>query len=555
MNARSCSNMKDAAGLFVAALAVLVGILGGTEPDGGLCVDGSCFAVFRHPGDFASAQRHCEERNGHLMAAGSSGSRDVLAQLLRNSSGRFWIGLHRSTGCPNATSPLKGYEWTAEDAQGDSADWAPSFDGSCSSPRCVAVSEADRLRWVQEPCDAPVTGFLCEYHFAYSCESIAIDGEAPTYDTPLGFGGGGLHSLPPGSIAALTPSKRKFVCSESWVEAPWSCEILEGGCEHQCATNDEHEPSCSCPPGLSVNPANGITCEVDALDPCARLRCEFACLEGDDGAHACACDRGFTLAPDGRSCVDFDDCSDERQCPGDNSRCVNTVGGFRCECQGGFKLTDGSCVDRDECASAPCEHMCDNTPGSYKCSCSGGYRVDPLDANKCELHCGKKECVAECDPNDRRQCYCPDGYISDERKDHTWCVDLDECGDSYCEHGCRNTYGGYVCSCRKGFTLVNEVFCVRNEDEDEEREGSGEAATIPNAPAVTPHEVAPTRQPSAVTVGGLVAIIVCCVLVVVVVVFLSQHILNKKGKVERGAASKAADGGETHSLHGMGSEA
>ncbi|XP_077366584.1 thrombomodulin-like [Festucalex cinctus] len=548
--------MKDATRLFVAALAVLAGRLGGTEPDGGFCAESSCFAVFRHSGDFPSARDHCKERDGLLMAVRSSWSRDVLSQLLRNFSGRFWIGLHRLSGCPDETSRLKGYEWLTKDDESGFDDWAPDFNSSCSAPRCVTVSDVDGLQWVQEACDARVAGFLCEYHFAYSCERL--EEPALKYSTPLGFGGDGEHllSLPPGSIATLMPSNVKLVCAETWLKAPWSCEIREGGCEHRCVVDDEHQPACSCPPGFSVNQVNDITCDVGAEDHCARLGCEFACLaEEDGGAYSCACDHGFKLAPDGRSCVDFNDCSDERQCPGENFRCVNTVGGFKCECERGFKMAGGLCVDQDECASAPCEHRCENTHGSYKCFCFDRYKVDPQDTNKCKLHCGKEECVAECDPNDKYQCYCPDGYIAEERKDHTVCIDMDECADSYCEQGCKNTYGGYVCSCRKGFNLVNVVFCVRNEDEDEEAEASGEAATTPNAPTVTSHEVAPTQQPSAVTVGGLVAIIVCCVLVVVVVVFLSQHVLNKRGKEEREATYKAPDGGETHSLQGMGSEA
>ncbi|KAM9778703.1 thrombomodulin-like [Syngnathus typhle] len=557
LNARSCSNMKDATGLFVAVLAVLVGRLDGLDPDGGLCVESRCFAVFHHSCDFPSAQDHCKERNGLLMTVSLSESRDVLPKLLMNFSGQFWIGLHRLTACPNATSRLEGYEWMTKDTGSDFDNWAPSFDSDCTSPRCVIVSDVDELQWVQEPCDSPrVTGFLCEYHFESFCSTIDVfQVGTPVYTTPLGFGGDDLLSVPPGSIVTLETTKRKFVCAETWLQAPWSCEILEGGCEHKCAVDDAYKPSCSCPPGFSINPLNDISCEVDAGDACARLRCAYACLDGDDGAPpSCACDHGFKLAPDGRSCVDINDCSDERQCPGEHFRCVNTVGGFKCECEVGFKMMSGLCVDQNECGSAPCEHMCENNLGSYKCSCYDGYKVDPLDTSKCELHCGKEECIAECDPNDKYQCYCPDGYIAEEREDHTVCIDIDECGDNYCDHGCKNTYGSYVCSCRKGFTLVNEVFCERNEDEDEEGEGSGESATT-TIPTVTPHEVAPTQQPSAVTVGGLVAIIVCCVLFVVLVVFLCQHILSKRGKMESEAAYKDPDGGEAHSLHGMGSEA
>ncbi|XP_057679120.1 thrombomodulin-like [Corythoichthys intestinalis] len=542
--------MKDATVLFVAVLAVLVGGLGGTDPYGQGCIENQCFAVFSQPGDFTSAQKHCKDRNAVLATVRSSTANVLMTSIISgNISGQFWIGLHRSTNCPNQNSHLRGYEWVIKDGESDYENWVPTFDGGCSSPRCVTVSERDGFRWAQESCDARVSGFLCEYNLESGCARLEGEGDAVEYKTHVGFSGNDLLLLPSGAIATITPSGVKYICSTGiWQQGPWSCEIHDGGCEHDCAVDARHQPFCSCPLGFSVNPVNNLTCEVDLDDPCGRYGCAFACLVGSDGAPSCVCDHGFKLAPDGKSCVDFNDCSDERQCPGENFRCVNTVGGFKCECDAGFKMMGGSCVDLDECASAPCEHLCHNTHGSYKCSCYEGYKMDPQDSSKCKLHCGKQECVAECDPNDKYQCYCPDGYVAEEREDHTVCIDLDECANYFCDKGCKNTYGGFVCFCPKGFTLEKEVFCVRNEDEDED-EGSGDAATSPYPPTVTPHEVAPTRRPSAVTTGGLVAIIVCVVIVVVAMVFFCQYIMNQRGKAGGDATSKAPHGEESHSLH------
>nr|XP_057946543.1 thrombomodulin-like [Doryrhamphus excisus] len=549
--------MEDVTGLLVAVLLVLAGRLGGTEPNGGSCFGKQCYAVHRRAGDFTSAQNQCKEQNGHLMTVGSQSTHDALVALLGNASGHFWIGLHRPIRCPDATLGLKGYEWVTEDGESVFNNWAETFDRSCSSPRCVTVSAEDGFRWTQKRCDARVSGFLCAYSFDYACTRLNEEeaaGEYVIYTNPLGLGEEGLHSLPPGSTAIRMPSELKHVCFfQKWLQAPWSCEIFQGGCEHKCIAGPDHQPSCYCPPGLSIHPVNKVTCEEDPDGPCTRLGCEHACLEDPHGAHLCMCGHGFELASDGRSCVDFNDCTDERQCPGENFRCVDTAGGYRCVCEDGFKLTGGVCVDQDECASAPCEHMCHNTPGSYRCSCYEGYIEDTHSANTCKLHCGKEECKAECDPNDQYQCFCPDGYIAEERLDGTVCIDMDECAFAYCEHRCKNTYGSFKCSCRKGFALVDEVFCKRkSEDEDEEWEGSGEALTSPSASTLTPN-VGPTGQPSAVTVGGLVGIIVCCVFVVVLVVFLAQHLLKKRGKMEREATLKASGGGggEAHSLHKM----
>lgn len=286
-----------------------------------------------------------------------------------------------------------------------------------------------------------------------------------------------------------------------------------------------------------------------AQDPCLSLRCTHACYKNGD-SYACTCDHGFKLARDGRSCVDFNDCTDERQCPGENFMCVNTVGGFQCVCEDGYRMTGTLCVDVNECASAPCEHICTNTPGSYKCSCYDGYKEDPKSPNRCRLHCGEEECPAECDPNDQFQCYCPDGYISEERGQDTFCIDIDECASFHCDQGCKNTFGSYVCSCYPGYTLDGVFRCVKNEDDtdaDGGSEGSG-AATTPNiitTPSVPYPD--PTRQPSGVTVGGLVGIIVCTVFFIVLVVFLAHHILSGRGKMESAAALKAPEG-EAHGL-------
>lgn len=362
--------------------------------------------------------------------------------------------------------------------------------------------------------------------------------------TLMGFGGENLLSLPPGSIATRMPSELKYVCfSQQWLQAPWSCEIGEGGCEYKCAVDPRQVPSCYCPPGQSVNPANKVTCEVGVEDPCLALGCQHVCYASGD-SHACTCDHGYKLAADGRSCADFNDCTDQRQCPGDNFVCVNTEGGFACVCRDGYATaTGGLCVDENECVSAPCEHECANTAGSYTCSCYDGYEVDPAAPDRCKLHCGKEECPAECDPNDAYQCYCPEGYVSEQRGDHTFCIDFDECEYLYCAQHCENTFGGYVCSCSPGYTLVGEYSCVKSEEE--------EATSPASVPTSTPHvpHPDPTKRPSGVPAGGLVGIIVCTALSIVLLVCLAHHILNRRarGKMETSGALKAEED-EAHGL-------
>ncbi|CAJ1077191.1 thrombomodulin [Xyrichtys novacula] len=523
------SNMVDVKGLVFIFLTLLMERSGALKPDGGYCIENQCFTVFQDPSDYPTSRDQCRDLGGHLMTVRSPVSHDILSNLLGKSKGRFWIGLHLPTGCPDLTTELRGFQWVTKDSESEFSDWVPDFDSSCSSLRCVSVSQEEDFKWMQEPCDAHGAGFLCEHTVKEPCKSLAVtDKDTVIYNSSLGFQAENLPSAPPGSIAIRMPAETKYVCfSEQWVQAPWSCEIQDGGCEYKCSVNSEKEPTCYCPPGHTINPANGVTCEVSAEDPCLNLHCMHACSQEGD-IHKCVCHHGYKLAPDGRSCVDFDDCKDERQCPGENFKCVNTPGDFQCVCKDGYKLTGGACVDVDECVSAPCEHLCANSPGNYTCSCYDGYKEDPEEPHKCKLYCGKEECDAECDPNNMYQCYCPDGYIAEERGDKTVCIDIDECVFFYCDQECENTFGSYVCGCSRGFTLEGKYKCVKNEDDTDE-DGSGTGATTPpSIPPVTYPN--PTKRPSGLSPGGLAGIIICIAIFIVLVVFLAHHILCGRDK-------------------------
>ncbi|CAN9507788.1 unnamed protein product [Ophioblennius macclurei] len=545
--------MKDVSGPFLLFLVFLVGRASGLGPSSGYCINNQCFTVFRQPSTFVEAQDKCMELGGHLMTVRTSVSHDILFILLGNYTENFWIGLHLFSGCPDSPDVLRGFLWVTKDPESDFSNWLPAFDSSCSAPRCVSVSQESDFKWTQEPCAQRAAGFLCEHTFRNPCSRLNLQpGESATYATPLGFGGEDLLSMMPGSLATRLPVENKYLCfSGQWIQAPWNCEISEGGCEYKCAMDPNNLPSCYCPRGQSVNPDNKVTCEEHVTDdPCLALRCAHACYEEENGTYACTCEHGFQLAEDGRSCVDFNDCRDERQCPGENFMCVNTVGDFECVCRAGYQLSGELCVDVDECAQAPCEHDCINSLGSYECTCFPGYRENPASPDKCELYCGMQECRAECDPNDRFQCYCPSGYISEERGQDVFCIDIDECAFFYCDQNCVNTYGGYQCSCNAGYTLVEEFKCVRSDDEDADggQEGSGVPTdpNIPTTPVVIP-QPGPTKKPSGVSPGGLVGIIVCTAFFVVLVVFAVHHLLNRRGKAGGAGALKAAEG-EAHGL-------
>lgn len=568
-------------------LLLLTGPAGGVKPSSGFCLGRQCFSLFTdNLATFELADNECERIGGRLMSVRSSAAFDALRShvsrhqdkvfshsaaahdALRPNVSRhhLWIGLHLPSGCPDPTAELRGYRWVAgatggDDDASDFSHWGATFDSGCSAQRCVAVSTREDYSWTQESCSDRKFGFLCEHSYSDdACTRVdAALGESVTYTTPLGYGGEDLLSVPPGSTATLLPLRTAHICfSGRWMQAPWSCDVLDGGCEHMCASGTHLEPSCYCPEGQSVNPANNVTCQK-AQGPCAALRCDHACQRSGDGVYACACDQGFRLARDGRTCVDVNECSDKRHCPAENTRCVNTADGFECVCANGFRAAAGGrCVDTDECATAPCEHRCTNTHGSYRCSCYEGYIAVPEEPHRCQLHCGLEECPAECDPNDGSQCYCPEGYVAEERSSGTYCIDMDECSFFACDQGCKNTYGGHVCSCDRGFTLVDGFRCKKLADEDLDLDGgwegggSGDVTHIPGIITASPatQTNSPTRPPSRMSVGVLVATLACVVLVVALLVFLVYYFL---GRTESASALKGAS--EAHGLHRVASDA
>nr|XP_054296281.1 von Willebrand factor C and EGF domain-containing protein isoform X9 [Pongo pygmaeus] len=125
----------------------------------------------------------------------------------------------------------------------------------------------------------------------------------------------------------------------------------------------------------------------------------------------------------GIRCTDIDECVTS-SCEG---HCVNTEGGFVCECGLGMQLSADrhSCQDTDECLGTPCQQRCKNSIGSYKCSCRTGFH----------LHGNRHSCV------DVNECRRPL-----ERR--------------VCHHSCHNTVGSFLCTCRPGFRLrADRVSC------------------------------------------------------------------------------------------------
>ncbi|XP_028408846.1 uncharacterized protein LOC114531439 [Dendronephthya gigantea] len=85
------------------------------------------------------------------------------------------------------------------------------------------------------------------------------------------------------------------------------------------------------------------------------------------GLSHCDDENKISFEPDKDECfLDLDNC-------GNNSYCINTVGGFSCQCDVGFTGNGINCIDIDECSllTHTCvpNANCTNTHGSYVCSC------------------------------------------------------------------------------------------------------------------------------------------------------------------------------------------
>lgn len=455
----------------------------------GRCSGNLCF--FENLGDFQVSERECKALSGDLFRFKPEDDMKALTSLLSGLVGKYWV--HRAENC-SAVSVEKG--------------------------RAVAES--------REPCSNKVNGFLCK--LSVGCSRLQTPrGAEVTYTTHTGFDVTDSETFPPGVTAETKkaggkyPDSRHLCGSDSWLQAPWGCEVMGGGCEHNC---NGTPATCTCPEGYIIH-ANNINCTAD---PCAN--CKHRCQKEGD-SYVCVCEKGYRLAKDGKSCVDVNECEEDNPCTGEGEECINTQGGYSCECRYDFVEEDGKCINISICDK--CEHMdCRKDNGVYKCFCKKGYRVTDKDPTKCEIDCNERDCPATCiqntDPNrkDLDHCLCPEGYVRDTRDNTTICTDINECdSQQMCDHKCENTFGGYRCLCNEGFTLEGVDRCVKEQDEDD---GSGSSAPfIPpdSTPASTPASSQPAALPSYIKTGSVLGIslfmVVCVALLYFVARSVSKH--------------------------------
>ena len=95
------------------------------------------------------------------------------------------------------------------------------------------------------------------------------------------------------------------------------------------------------------------------------------------GGFDCTCEPGYVLTEG--VCVDVDECAEGLDNCGTNESCSNTDGGFECACATGFSEGEEGCVLTDPCADggAGCGEV-EPTEGSGGCgACHTGGRRAP----------------------------------------------------------------------------------------------------------------------------------------------------------------------------------
>ncbi|XP_068564829.1 thrombomodulin-like [Cebidichthys violaceus] len=425
----------------------------------GHCAGNQCFGVFQEPEDFTGAWKRCQDSGGQLYALGLEHVDEILTV-----SGSYWV-------------KLPGTDTAAEEAAAGLQ--------NCTS---ISVSTGRKIELQRKPCRSTQNGFLCQYTFEEPCSGLQTDGDAQVkYTTPMDFRVDESEMFPPGTTAVTVEvggiyAESKHVCfAKGWMRAPWRCEVMLGGCEHNCSAKTH---TCTCPAGKVLH-RNNISCTTGA--------CE------------------------------------ENPCSGEGEECENTREGFKCTCSDGFFEEEGGCINVMICEK--CEHICDKVNGVYQCVCKKGFRAAAHDPTKCDMICTEKDCPARCDRNDQDSCFCPNGYILDSQDGKSsapFCTDINECEMEQCDHKCENLFGGYRCLCDEGFKLhQNGNTCVLIEEEDED-DGSG--STPPPYP--TPASAHPAAVPSYVKTGSVLGISMFMALCAALLSFLIRNAVKRCGRFE-----------------------
>ena len=233
--------------------------------------------------------------------------------------------------------------------------------------------------------------------------------------------------------------------------------------------------------------------------------------------HVCNCLAGYERV-DEFTCSDIQECDLNDFTCGDNAVCVNqfdvTVATFdaNCQCDDGFMVENGACVNFNECNDAA-DNNCgvgticiDKTPDvdghKFVCGCKSGLQMKEASTTECEninecdgfdqteavdgcaliAHSTCNDLIPHVNGNlDHYECECDLGFVKKTNSTSMVesCEDIDECADdTRCNkpnEDCENLIGGpdlFRCLCEPGYKYNAEGTACININECNEVEGT-----------------------------------------------------------------------------------
>ncbi|KAH9503090.1 hypothetical protein Btru_069945 [Bulinus truncatus] len=221
-------------------------------------------------------------------------------------------------------------------------------------------------------------------------------------------------------------------------------------CEDQICVNSEGSYSCICVNGYEE--ANGTCTNINECENATLNSCEQKC--GDtNGSYVCSCEDGYTQRMAALSV--------KRTIQRVEQLCINNKGSYSCGCYDGYTLQD----DRRKCFRA-CDEYHWGPECSNACDCfpRGSNSCDPITGCVCKAGWAGEYCDEdknECSSN-TTSLLCPEYSNCINTVGSYFCRYIDECVTTKpCDQECTNTYGGYTCSCTKGFYQMETTVMVK----------------------------------------------------------------------------------------------